>query len=126
VRVDDFVDTGYDIPIFYDNMISKLIVWAETRAEAIELMKQSIKDYTIKGLATTLPFGEFVMNHPNFISGDFDTQFVQKHFSVDHVKEASSAEAQAAALLAIQLLNSSDKPVVSQTDRDSDWYTTRK
>ena len=126
IRVDDFVETGYDIPIFYDNMISKLIVWAETRNEAIELMKKAIQSYEVKGLATTLEFGEFVMNHPNFVSGDFDTQFVKKHFSVEKMNAASDSEARAAALLAVQLLNNADRPVVAQSQRDSDWYTNRK
>ncbi len=126
IRVDDFVETGYDIPIFYDNMISKLIVWAETRIEAIELMKKAIQNYTVKGLATTLEFGEFVMNHPNFISGDFDTQFIKKHFSVDKMNAASEQEAKAAALLALKLLNDNSTPVVANSTRDSDWYTNRK
>ena len=70
-----------DIPIYYDAMIAKLIVTAKTRLEAIELMKQAIQNYTIEGIKTTLDFGTFVMNHPSFINGHFDTNFVSQHFS---------------------------------------------
>lgn len=126
VRVDDFVETGYDIPIFYDNMIAKLIVWAPTRNEAIERMKEAILNYKIEGLATTLPFGEYVMNHPNFIAGDFDTQFVKKFYKPEDIKEAEEMNAKAAALLAIELLSSSEKPVLPSGKRDSDWYTARR
>ncbi len=126
IRVDDFVETGYDIPIFYDNMISKLIVWAPTRAEAIEMMKSAIANYEIEGFETTLPFGAFVMNHPNFISGDFDTQFVGKFFSPEQVLESSKDHATAAALLAIELLKKNNTPVLPNGNRDSDWYQNRR
>jgi acetyl/propionyl-CoA carboxylase alpha subunit len=61
-------------------MLSKLVVWAPTRQEAIERMKRAIEEYIITGIQTTLPFGTFVMNHPNFISGDFNTHFIQNYF----------------------------------------------
>ncbi|MFT5725030.1 MAG: acetyl-CoA carboxylase biotin carboxylase subunit [Bacteroidia bacterium] len=126
IRVDDFVETGYDIPIFYDNMIAKLIVWAPTRQEAIEEMKMAIANFHIEGLQTTLEFGSFVLNHPNFISADFDTQFVQKYFSHEQVLESENESATAAALLAIQLLKPSNKPVLPTSQRDSDWFLNRR
>ena len=126
IRVDDFVDTGYDIPIFYDNMIAKLIVWAPSRQEAIELMKDAINQYHIEGLQTTLGFGSFVLNHPNFVSADFDTQFVQKYFSTEQVLESESEPALAAAMLAVELLKSTDKPVLPNSERDSDWFANRR
>jgi acetyl/propionyl-CoA carboxylase alpha subunit len=69
------MEVNMEIPVYYDNMIAKLIVWAPDRMEAISLMKQAINDYEVEGIKTTLPFGEFVMNHPAFISGNFDTHF---------------------------------------------------
>ncbi|MFT5512480.1 MAG: acetyl-CoA carboxylase biotin carboxylase subunit [Bacteroidia bacterium] len=126
IRVDDFVDTGYDIPIFYDNMIAKLIVWAPTRQEAIDKMKEAINAFHIEGLQTTLEFGTFVLNHPNFISADFDTQFVPKYFSNDSVLAAEKESAMAAALLAIELLKSNDKPVLADGKRDSYWFVNRR
>ena len=126
IRVDDFVETGYDIPLFYDNMIAKLIVWAPSRMEAIQMMKHAIASYKIEGFETTLEFGDFVMNHPNFISGDFDTQFVEKHFSPEAVHAQNHAKARAAALLTIELLRDDKVPVTAQGQRASKWFTARK
>jgi acetyl/propionyl-CoA carboxylase alpha subunit len=64
-------------------MLSKLVVWAPTRQEAIERMKRAIEEYIITGIQTTLPFGTFVMNHPKFIEGDFNTHFIQNYFQPD-------------------------------------------
>lgn len=80
VRIDDCMEEGMEVSIYYDNMIAKLIVWAKTRNEAIALMKQAIKNYKIEGIKTTLGFGEFVMNNTDFIEGNFDTHFVENNF----------------------------------------------
>ncbi|MES2800148.1 MAG: acetyl-CoA carboxylase biotin carboxylase subunit [Bacteroidota bacterium] len=81
VRVDDAFVEGMDIPIFYDPMIAKLVVWGKTREDAIRRCIIAIDDYQISGLKTTLDFGKFVLKHPAFTSGDFDTNFVKDHFS---------------------------------------------
>ncbi|MDD2983986.1 MAG: acetyl-CoA carboxylase biotin carboxylase subunit [Crocinitomicaceae bacterium] len=81
VRVDDAFEQGMDIPIFYDPMIAKLVVWGESREQAIERMILAIDDYQISGLKTTLDFGKYVMKHEAFRSGDFDTNFVKQYFS---------------------------------------------
>lgn len=81
VRLDDFVYQGYNIPIYYDNMFAKLIVWGENRTQAIERMIMAINDFKIEGVPTTLDFGRFVMQHPNFISGDFDTNFIAQYYT---------------------------------------------
>lgn len=80
VRVDDCMEEGMEVSIYYDNMISKLIVWAKTRNEAISLMKKAIDNYKIEGIKTTLSFGEFVMNNNEFVDGNFDTHFVERNF----------------------------------------------
>ena len=80
-RVDDAYEEGMEVPIYYDPMIAKLIVWADTREEAMDKMIQAINNYEISGLKTTLDFGKFVMMHPAFRSGDFDTNFVKHYFS---------------------------------------------
>lgn len=83
VRVDDGFEEGMEIPIYYDPMISKLIVHGKNRKEAIEKMINAIDNYHILGISTTLPFGRFVMTHDAFVSGNFDTHFVQNHFAPD-------------------------------------------
>lgn len=81
IRVDDAFKEGMEIPIYYDPMIAKLVVWGKTREEAIERCIAAIDNYQISGVKTTLDFGKFVLKHPAFRSGNFDTNFVQTHFS---------------------------------------------
>ncbi|MCB0622834.1 MAG: acetyl-CoA carboxylase biotin carboxylase subunit, partial [Saprospiraceae bacterium] len=80
IRLDDGYEQGLEIPIYYDPMIAKLVTYGQTRAEAIQRMIEAIDQYQIEGVATTLPFGKFVMEHPAFLEGRFDTGFVKKYF----------------------------------------------
>ncbi|MEY4804319.1 MAG: hypothetical protein RL331_838 [Bacteroidota bacterium] len=81
IRVDDAFEEGMEIPIYYDPMIAKLVVWGKTREEAIDRCLTAIDNYQISGVKTTLDFGKFVLKHPAFRSGHFDTNFVKTHFS---------------------------------------------
>jgi acetyl-CoA carboxylase biotin carboxylase subunit len=89
VRVDDGMEEGQDIPIYYDPMIAKLATFGSNRDEAIKNMIHAIEEYKIVGAKTTLPFGTFVMNHPAFISGNFDTRFVEKYFRPNETDQTS-------------------------------------
>lgn len=80
IRVDDAFEEGMEIPIFYDPMIAKLVVWGKDRNEAMDKTIEAINNYEISGLKTTLDFGKFVMAHEAFRSGDFDTNFVKHYF----------------------------------------------
>ena len=86
VRVDDGFEEGMDIPIYYDPMISKLIVHGKDRTEAIEKMIRAIDDYKIIGVETTLDFCKFVLKHEAFVSGKFDTGFIGKYFKPEMLK----------------------------------------
>jgi propionyl-CoA carboxylase alpha chain len=79
VRVDDAFEEGMEIPIYYDPMLAKLVVWGKDRQTCIENTITAIDDYQISGVNTTLDFGKFVLQHPSFRSGDFDTNFIQKY-----------------------------------------------
>jgi len=81
IRVDDGVCEGGEVSIHYDPMLSKLIVHAATREACIERMLLAIDNYNIRGLKTTLDFGRFAINHQAFRSGNFDTGFVNDHFT---------------------------------------------
>jgi pyruvate carboxylase subunit A len=81
IRVDDGYTQGMEIPIHYDPMISKLIVHAPTRSEAIEKMISAITAYEIEGVDTTLTFGKFAVHHKDFRTGQFDTNFVNKYLN---------------------------------------------
>ncbi len=103
VRVDDGYEQGMDIPIYYDPMIAKLIAWAPTRQESIDRLCRAIDEYKINGIATTLLFGKWAVKHEAFESGNFDTNFIAKYFKPEALKALSHDEAQAAALVALQL-----------------------
>jgi acetyl-CoA carboxylase biotin carboxylase subunit len=79
VRTDGYVYEGYEIPIYYDPMISKLIVWANTRDEAIARMRRALYEYKITGVKTSIKMLERVMNNENFIAGNYDTHFIEKN-----------------------------------------------
>lgn len=80
VRVDDAFVEGMDIPIYYDPMIAKLVVWGPDRQTAIERSIIAIDEYEVSGLCTSLDFGKYVLLHPAFRSGNFDTNFVKHYF----------------------------------------------
>lgn len=103
IRVDDGYAEGMDVPIYYDPMLAKLVVHGNSRAEAIQRMKEAIAQYEIEGAATTLPFGRFVMDHPAFVSAEFDTNFVKEYFTPDRLLESRQTPAQVAALTALRL-----------------------
>jgi acetyl-CoA carboxylase biotin carboxylase subunit len=86
VRVDDGIEEGMEISIHYDPMIAKLIVHAQDRESCIDRMKRAIDEYVIIGVETTLPFGKFVMNHPDFLSGEFNTHFVERNYNSDQLE----------------------------------------
>ena len=91
VRVDSGYEEGMTIPIYYDPMLSKLIVYGDTRAEAIRRMTEAIDGYHVEGVATTLPFGRFVMEHEAFRSGAFDTGFVRTYWTGDYPAAVTDA-----------------------------------
>ncbi len=103
IRVDDGFEQGMDIPIYYDPMIAKLITYGQTREEAIQLMREAIDNYHIEGIETTLPFGRFVMNHEAFISGNFDTNFVQAYYSPEAIMADQQAEEAVIALIGARI-----------------------
>jgi acetyl-CoA carboxylase biotin carboxylase subunit len=77
VRVDSHVYSGYEIPPYYDSMISKVIVYQKTREEAIACMKRALKEYIIEGVKTTIQLNLELIAHPQFASGDINTTFVE-------------------------------------------------
>lgn len=82
VRNDSGVRVGSEITMFYDPMIAKLVVHGRDRSEAVEKMKRALREYKINGVKTTIPFCELVMYHPEFVNGQYDINFVAKHYLV--------------------------------------------
>ncbi len=128
VRVDDSFEEGMEIPIHYDPMIAKLITFGSTREEAIQRMIRAIGDYHISGIETTLPFGVFAMQHPAFVSGKFDTKFIDKYFTADKLPQAEVDETLIALAAGTLHTQQSTKPVaVSEAAQtESNWTRNRK
>ena len=125
IRVDDCTKIGSEVSIYYDSMISKLIVHSENRVQAIQKMLKAIDEYTIFGVKTTLQFCKFALNHPNFRNGDFDTRFVDlyiKEFKLNF-SEISFLNAGLAAIFNLNKMNSIDKSFLPSTAND--WRNNR-
>ncbi len=80
VRVDLGIYQGWTVPIYYEPIIAKVIVWGRNRQEAILRMDRTLQEFVIKGIKTTIPFHRWLVNHPRFIQGDFNTTFVDQEY----------------------------------------------
>ncbi|MBL3655768.1 acetyl-CoA carboxylase biotin carboxylase subunit [Fulvivirga sediminis] len=110
IRVDDGFEEGMQIPIHYDPMIAKLITFDEDRTKAISRMIRAINEYEISGIETTLEFCKYVLQHDAFVSGNFDTKFVEKYFSSDVLtSESNESEEEIAAVFASLLIDTNTK-----------------
>ncbi len=129
VRVDDGFEQGMDIPIYYDPMIAKLVTYGKDRSEAIDRMVRAIDEYKISGVSTTLTFCKFVLKHPAFTSGNFDTHFIKTHFNPQLLSESNEDEANIAAFIGLKFYSNSIKnSAVSYQNghpKRSNWKTNR-
>ena len=130
IRVDDGFEEGMAISFYYDPMIAKMICHAETREAAIAKTIRAIDEYQITGVETTLRFCRFVMEHPAFRSGNFDTKFVEQYFTPE-VLNGSAPDADQemiAAVLATKLYHEHAAPAltsVGKQSRNSKWRLNR-
>jgi len=79
VRCDGYIHEGYTIPIYYDPMISKLIIWGRTREEVIERMRRALFEYKISGVKTSIKYLLKIMETPDFRNGTYNTHFIEKN-----------------------------------------------
>lgn len=79
VRVDSAAYPGYSIPPYYDSMIAKVITYGKTRDEAIARMKRALSEFVIEGIETTIPFHLKLLEHETFVSGEFNTKFLETY-----------------------------------------------
>lgn len=101
VRCDGYVYEGFTIPIFYDPMISKLIVWAQTREEAIQRMRRALYEYKITGVKTSIKFLERIMESDDFKQGKYNTHFIEKNLKFLLNESACEAACEDLALIAV-------------------------
>jgi acetyl-CoA carboxylase biotin carboxylase subunit len=125
VRVDTGVYPGFEITPYYDPMIAKLIVWGETRGQAILRMRRALEEYRIVGVRTNIPFHQTLMDSHRFMGGQFDTRFVEERFSMDDAIEARAESAEIAAILATLVAHQQTERnanIVRRNERDaSNW-----
>jgi acetyl-CoA carboxylase biotin carboxylase subunit len=81
IRDDSGIYEGFEVPIHYDPLLSKLVVWASTRGEAIQRMRRALEEYQVLGIKTTIPFYQRVMENPAFVAGNVTTSFIDEVFS---------------------------------------------
>lgn len=130
IRVDDGFEEGMDIPIYYDPMLAKLITYGQNREEAIQKMIRAIDEYHISGVQTTLSFCRFVMQHEEFTSGRFDTNFVNRFFHPECLNSTQNEpEKELAAIVTAYLTHQKTPKKASQTEVQTDslskWKTQR-
>lgn len=133
VRVDDGFEQGMEIPIYYDPMIAKLVTFGKDRKEAIDKMIRAIDEYIITGIETTLPFGKYVLQHEAFVSGNFDTKFIERYYTPEvlNTKPDEGAEEVAVALAAMLLNNKKANTATlngaasGNTETTSNWRKNR-
>jgi acetyl-CoA carboxylase biotin carboxylase subunit len=83
VRLDGALYSGYEVPVHYDPLLAKLVVWGHDRKAAIDRMKRALRELTITGIRTNIPFFIQVMRHEPFISGHYDTGYIERHLGDD-------------------------------------------
>ena len=114
VRDDSGMYEGFEIPIYYDPIISKLVAWGKDRAEAIARMKRALAEYVVTGVKTTIPFHIRVMNNRHFIEGNFDTNFIDGVFFKEEEGRKLANEEVALVTAAIQVFTGERKRAVAQ------------
>ncbi len=123
VRLDTGVFRGYEVTPYYDSMISKLVCYGETRGEAVLRMRRALEEYRIMGVKTNIPFHQHMMDSHRFLTGQFDTKFVEERFSMSD--RAADREMEAAVLAALvahhDSLQASQKMAPTGNTSGSNW-----
>jgi acetyl/propionyl-CoA carboxylase alpha subunit len=126
IRVDTGVYEGYEVTPHYDSMISKLICYGETRGEAVLRMRRALEEYRIMGVKTNIPFHQHMMESHRFLSGQFDTKFVEERFSMGDRDVQADVEAAILATLVAHRHSQQASQIVAPGARDASnwkWYT---
>ena len=101
IRLDSAAFDGAEVQIYYDPLIAKLIVWGETRGQAILRMRRALREFKLLGIKTTLPFHQRLMDSPSFIAGRLDTKFLERILPEQGIDNADLKRVSAIAAAAI-------------------------
>ncbi len=121
VRDDNGIYEGYEVPLEYDPLLSKLITWGRTRPEAIQRMIRALSEYQIYGIKTTIPFFKRILPHPKFFKGNYNTHFIPE---LEKEEDGSGEEEKVAALIAAGIKNYSESkagPSLRSRQKESNW-----
>jgi len=119
VREDRGIEEGGEISVYYDPMISKLVCYGSTRSEAIDRMKRALREYRLLGVKTNIPLHLFVLEHPKFMDGEFDTHFLPNYFSPEKLPHATEMEMIAAAVVCATMHHRQQTEALRLTSSDS-------
>ena len=123
--MDTGVYIGFEISPYYDSLISKLIVWGDTRGEAILRMRRALEEYKILGVHSNIPFHQRLMDSHRFMGGQYDTRFVEERFSIEEAEEGKESHPEIAAILATLVAHRQTElaaHVIQRNERDtSNW-----
>ncbi len=125
IRVDTGVYAGFDITPYYDPMIAKLLVWGETRAQAILRMRRALEEYRLIGVRTNIPFHQTMMDSHRFMGGQYDTRFVEERFRMEDVERSAQLRPDVAAIIAALAADKQARlaaQIIRRAERDtSNW-----
>jgi acetyl/propionyl-CoA carboxylase alpha subunit len=124
VRIDTGIYAGFEISPYYDPLITKMIVWGETRPQAIVRMRRALEEYKIVGIRTNIPFHQTMMDTYPFISGKYNTRFVEEQFSMMDAAENRELYLDIAALMATLVAHGQMEhrtQVYKRNDKGSNW-----
>lgn len=82
LRIDSYAYPGYEVPIYYDPMIAKVITYGDSREEAIDRMQRALTEFVLTGIKTNIVLHKSILKHPKFLDGSYTTQFIEKNFEV--------------------------------------------
>ena len=125
VRVDTGVYPGFEVSPYYDSLISKVIVWGETRAEAILRMRRSLEEYRIVGVRTNIPLHQNLVESTTILAGRYDTRFIEERFSMQVAESIRDSQSEIAAIFATLVAHQQTRQaaiIVQHNERDtSNW-----
>ncbi len=119
VRDDSGVYQGFEVPIYYDPMLSKLVAWGSNRKEAIARMKRALSEYVVDGIKTTIGFFKDILDHEEFLQGNLDTGFIARNWRPSHQQVDLDLAAIVAAVYASK--KNGFKPAVTVDTQQSQW-----
>jgi acetyl-CoA carboxylase biotin carboxylase subunit len=128
VRVESGVYAGFEVSLYYDPLIAKLVVWGETRGEAILRMRRALREYRILGIKTNIPMHLRIMDSPRFIAGQIDTKFIENGLISPEEPEQPEEDRQVAVLVAALLADEKRRTALARAtvrsrEERSAWQT---